>query len=133
MTNFGLIPEFVGRLNNIVALEPLEISDMVEILVKPKNALIKQYVKLLELDDVELEFTDDALTELAKQALARKIGARGLAAMIEKLIRDVMFETPSSKTIAKITITEAVVKGEQKPIKTKKPAKTKKENKEDNK
>ncbi len=133
VTNFGLIPEFVGRLNNIVAPEPLEISDMVEILVKPKNALIKQYVKLLELDDVELEFTDDALTELAKQALARKIGARGLAAMIEKLIRDVMFETPSSKTIAKITITEAVVKGEQKPIKTKKPAKTKKESKEDNK
>ncbi len=106
---------------------------MVEILVKPKNALIKQYVKLLELDDVELEFTDEALTELAKQALARKIGARGLAAMIEKLIRDVMFETPSSKTIAKITITEAVVKGEKKPIKTKKVMKTKKENKEDNK
>ncbi len=120
VTNFGLIPEFVGRLNNIVALEPLEVNDMVDILVKPKNALIKQYVKLFELDDVELEFTDDALNALAKEALNRKIGARGLAAMIEKLIRDVMFEIPSSKTIGKITITEGVVKGTEKPIKTKK-------------
>ncbi len=125
VTNFGLIPEFVGRLNNIVALEPLEVTDMVDILVKPKNALIKQYIKLLELDDVELEFTDGALTELASQALKRKIGARGLAAMIENLIRDVMFETPSSKTIAKIVIDDDVVKGIKKPIKIKKVKKEK--------
>ncbi len=127
ITNFGLIPEFVGRLNNIVSLEPLEVDDMVDILTKPKNALIKQYVKLFELDNVQLTFEDDALKSLANKALKRQIGARGLAAMIEELVRDVMFDIPSTKTIAEIVITKEVVEGTAKP----KRIKVKKEEKND--
>ncbi len=127
ITNFGLIPEFVGRLNNVVSLEPLEVDDMVNILTKPKNALIKQYVKLFELDNVVLTFEETALKALAKKALNRKIGARGLAAMIEELVRDVMFDIPSTKTIAEIVITEEVVEGKAKP----KRIKVKKEEKND--
>ncbi len=127
ITNFGLIPEFVGRLNNIVSLEPLEVEDMVDILTKPKNALIKQYVKLFELDNVKLTFEDDALKELASKALKRQIGARGLAAMIEELVRDVMFDIPSTKTIGEIVITKDVVMGNDKPTRIK----VKKEDKND--
>lgn len=119
VTNFGLIPEFVGRLNNIVALEPLEVQDMVDILTKPKNALVKQYVKLFEMDDVVLTFEEDALKELATKALNRKIGARGLGAMIEEIVRDTMFEIPSSKTISEIIITKDVILGKEKPKKVK--------------
>lgn len=120
VTNFGLIPEFVGRLNNIVALEPLEVEDLTNILTQPKNALIKQYEKLFEMDDVELEFTNEALEEVAKIALDRKTGARGLGSIIEGMMRDLMFEIPSSKTIEKVTITPEVVKGDVKPLITRK-------------
>ncbi len=119
VTNFGLIPEFVGRLNNIVALEPLEVEQMVDILTKPKNALVKQYVKLFAMDDVILTFEEEALSELATKALSRKIGARGLAAMIEEIVRDTMFEIPSSKTISEIVITKDVILGNAKPQKVK--------------
>lgn len=120
VTNFGLIPEFVGRLNNIVALEPLEVEDLTNILTQPKNALIKQYEKLFEMDDVELEFSKEALEEVAKIALDRKTGARGLGSIIEGMMRDLMFEIPSSKTIEKVTITPEVVKGDLKPLITRK-------------
>lgn len=125
ITNFGLIPEFVGRLNNIVSLEPLEVDDMVDILTKPQNALVKQYTKLFELDDVTLTFEENALKVLAQKALDRKIGARGLAAMIEEIVRDVMYDIPSTKTIQEVIITEDVVRGTAKPkrIKMKKAGK----------
>ncbi|MCZ2992168.1 ATP-dependent Clp protease ATP-binding subunit ClpX, partial [Acinetobacter baumannii] len=87
---FGLIPEFIGRLPVIANLEPLDEDALVDILTKPKNALVKQFQKLLELDDVELEFEEGALIEIAKKAIERKTGARGLRSIIEGLMLDVM-------------------------------------------
>jgi ATP-dependent Clp protease ATP-binding subunit ClpX len=92
LLRFGLIPEFIGRLPIIASLEPLDEKALVEILTKPKNALVKQYRKMLELDDVELVFEDEALTEIAKKAIERKTGARGLRSIIEGIMLDVMFD-----------------------------------------
>ncbi|MGO4888605.1 ATP-dependent protease ATP-binding subunit ClpX [Anaerobacillus sp. MEB173] len=112
LLRFGLIPEFIGRLPVISSLEPLDEAALMEILTKPKNALVKQYQKLLELDDVQLEFTDEALEEIAKKAIERKTGARGLRSIIEGIMLDVMFELPSREDIVKCTITaEAVTDG----------------------
>jgi ATP-dependent Clp protease ATP-binding subunit ClpX len=113
---YGLIPEFVGRIGNIAPLEPLEQKDLVNILTKPKNAVIKQYVKLFELDDVELVFTKGALNALADQGLKRNIGARGLNNLIETMMNDLMFEIPSNNKIVKVTINEDVVNGKVEPI-----------------
>lgn len=113
---YGLIPEFVGRIGNIAPLEPLEQKDLVNILTKPKNAVIKQYIKLFELDGVELEFTKGALNALAEQGLKRNIGARGLNNLIETMMNDLMFEIPSNNKIVKVIINEEVVKGEVEPI-----------------
>ncbi|MGI3224950.1 ATP-dependent protease ATP-binding subunit ClpX [Streptomyces sp. GTA36] len=95
LLRFGLIPEFIGRLPVIASLEQLDETALVEILTKPKNALVKQYKKMLELDDVELEFEDEALSEIAKKAIERKTGARGLRSIIEGIMLDVMFDLPS--------------------------------------
>ncbi|OIJ18343.1 ATP-dependent protease ATP-binding subunit ClpX [Anaerobacillus alkalidiazotrophicus] len=116
LLRFGLIPEFIGRLPVISSLQPLDEDALIEILTRPKNALVKQYVKLLELDDVELTFTDDALVEVAKQAIERKTGARGLRSIIEGIMLDVMFELPSRDDIAKCTITPEVVTDNANPI-----------------
>lgn len=116
LLRFGLIPEFIGRLPVISSLSPLDEGALIEILTKPKNALVKQYKKLLELDDVELEFTEDALVEVAKQAIERKTGARGLRSIIEGLMLEVMFELPSRDDIAKCTITGDVVTKKASPI-----------------
>lgn len=116
LLRFGLIPEFIGRLPVISSLEPLDESALMEILTKPKNALVKQYKKLLELDDVELTFTEDALVEVAKQAIERKTGARGLRSIIEGIMLDVMFELPSRDDIAKCKITAEVVTDKALPI-----------------
>lgn len=113
---FGLIPEFVGRIGNIAALEPLEKKDLVNILTKPKNAIIKQYIKLFEMDEVELEFTKDALESLADKGIKRNIGARGLNNLIETMMNDLMFEIPSNKKIGKVIINEQVVNKEIEPI-----------------
>ena len=113
---FGLIPEFVGRIGNIAPLEPLELDDMVNILTEPKNAVINQYIKLFDMDNVELEFTKDALYALAHKSLERKIGARGLNNLIENMMNDLMFEIPSNKTIIKVIINEDVVNGKISPI-----------------
>lgn len=118
--NYGLIPEFAGRINNIAYLEPLELKDMINILTEPKNAIIKQYKKIFAMDGVELEFSDEALAELAKKALARNIGARGLSNIIEKMITELMFEVPSSRTIEKVIIDDKVVMGDKAPIIVKK-------------
>jgi len=109
LLRFGLIPEFIGRLPVLATLEQLDEQALVEILTKPKNALAKQYQKLLELDDVELEFEDEALVEIAKQAIERKTGARGLRSIIESIMLDVMYDLPSREDIKKCVITKETV------------------------
>jgi len=115
LLRFGLIPEFIGRLPVIASLEPLDEKALVEILTKPKNALVKQYTKMLELDDVELEFEEDALSEIAKKAIERKTGARGLRSIIEGIMLDVMFDLPSRDDIEKCVITGATVSDGEPP------------------
>lgn len=116
LLKFGLIPEFVGRLPVMVALDPLDETALVRILSEPKNALVKQYQRLMELDGIELDFTPEALTAIAEQALERKSGARGLRAIIEHVMMDTMFDLPSRTDVAKCVITEDAVKGKAKPI-----------------
>ncbi len=111
LLKFGLIPEFIGRLPIITALEKLTEDDLVRILTEPKNALVKQYAKLLSFDDCELVFEDDALREVARLAIERNTGARGLRSIIEATMRDVMFDVPSDKNIAKVVITKETVDG----------------------
>ena len=116
LVKFGLIPEFVGRVPITVSLEGLDEEALKKILTEPKSALVKQYKKLFEMDGVDLEFEPDAVTEIAKQAMERKTGARGLRSIIEKIMMDIMYEIPSDDTIQKCTITKQVVLGESKPI-----------------
>lgn len=117
MLRFGLIPEFIGRLPVIATLEQLDEDALIQILTKPKNALVKQYQKMMSLDDVELEFEDDALLEIAKKAIERKTGARGLRSIIEGIMLEVMFELPSRDDIAKCVITaESISEGKSPKI-----------------
>jgi ATP-dependent Clp protease ATP-binding subunit ClpX len=116
LLKFGLIPEFIGRLPVIATLEQLDEEALIEILTKPKNALVKQYQKMLELDDVQLEFEEAALHEIAKKAIERKTGARGLRSIIEGIMLEVMFELPSREDIEKCIITAETVT-ENKPPK----------------
>lgn len=109
LLKFGLIPEFVGRLPVISTLEPLDEQALVRILLEPKNALVKQYKKLLEMDNVELTFEQEALEAIAKEAIKRKTGARGLRAIIESIMLDVMFDLPSRDDIVKCVITKDTV------------------------
>ena len=116
LVKFGLIPEFIGRLPIISALEPLDIDALIKILIEPKNALIKQYKKLFEIEGVELEFRDQALIHIAKKALDRNTGARGLRSILEETLQDVMFNIPSDKTIEKVIIDEKTITKNTKPI-----------------
>jgi ATP-dependent Clp protease ATP-binding subunit ClpX len=116
LVKFGLIPEFIGRLPVISALEPLDIDALTKILIEPKNALIKQYKKLFEIEGVELEFRDQALIQIAKKALDRNTGARGLRSILEENLQDVMFDIPSDKTIEKVIIDEKTITENNKPI-----------------
>lgn len=109
LLKFGLIPEFIGRLPVIVALHPLNEDVLVRILTEPKNALVKQYQKLLAMDHVELEFDDGAIHAIARQAIERNTGARGLRAIIEKIMQHVMYEIPGMKDVRKCIVTEDVV------------------------
>ena len=111
LLKFGLIPEFIGRLPIMAALEKLTEDDLVHILTQPKNALVKQYKKLLELDGVELVFEDDALRSIAKKALERNTGARGLRSIIENIMLDIMFDIPSRDDVVKCVITDNIVNG----------------------
>ena len=113
---FGIIPELIGRLPVFAALKQLTEEDLVRILTEPKNALVKQYQTLLSYDDVELEFDQDALVEIAKKAIERKTGARGLRSIIEETMMDVMFEVPSQDHIKKVRITKDAVEGKDKPL-----------------
>lgn len=115
LTKFGLIPEFVGRIPITVGLKPLDETALVKILTEPKNALVKQYKRLIGYDDVELDIKDDAVLAIAKKAIELKTGARGLRTILENLMIDVMYEIPSDKTISKVVIDGEVVKGIKKP------------------
>ena len=117
LLKFGLIPEFIGRLPVIV---PLNEEALVKILTEPKNALVRQYQKLLAMDHVDLEFDDGAIHAIARQAIERNTGARGLRAIIEKIMQHVMYEIPSMKDVVKCTVTEDVVKNHSEPILTRK-------------
>ena len=116
LIKYGLIPEFVGRVPINVSLEGLDKEAMVRILKEPKNALIKQYKKLFKMDNVELEFDEDAIEEIAVQAMERKTGARGLRSILENIMMDVMYNIPSDSTIRKCTITKDCVLGKSEPL-----------------
>ena len=115
LLKFGIIPELVGRMPIITTLESLDRDQMMHILTEPKNALVKQYQKLMEYDDVELEYTHDALEAVADRAVERGIGARGLRAILEEVMTQVMYDVPSDPTIAKVTINAACVKDGAEP------------------
>ena len=115
LLKFGMIPEFVGRLPIVATLDELTREALIEIVTKPKNALVKQYKKLVALDGVDLEFSQEALEVIVDKAIERKTGARGLRSIIEEIMRDVMYDIPSNKKIAKCTITKETVLNNQKP------------------
>ncbi len=122
VVKFGLIPELVGRLPIIVSLDNLDNDALVKILSKPKNSLVKQYKKLFELDNTELEFTDGALKAIAEKAIDRNTGARGLRAIIEETMLDIMYDIPSRNDVAKVTVTDDTVKNKTSPLLTLKEA-----------
>jgi ATP-dependent Clp protease ATP-binding subunit ClpX len=109
LLNFGLIPEFIGRLPVITTVSPLDRDALVSILTQPKNALVKQYQRMFEIDGVELEFSDDALEAVADQAILRGTGARGLRAIMEEVLLPVMFDVPSRDDVARVVVTAEVV------------------------
>ncbi len=122
IVKYGLIPELVGRLPVIVGLENLDADALVRILSEPKNCLVKQYKKLFEMDGIELEFTDDALHAAAERAIERNTGARGLRSILEETMVGLMFDIPSRKDIAKVTITKEAIEGADEPVLTRKGA-----------
>jgi len=117
LLKFGLIPEFVGRLPVLATLEDLDEDALVTILTKPKNALVKQYQRLFELEDTELQFTDDALSAIAKRAIERKTGARGLRSILEDILLDTMFDLPSMENVTKVVVNEEAVTSDAQPLK----------------
>nr|WP_294574923.1 ATP-dependent Clp protease ATP-binding subunit ClpX [uncultured Romboutsia sp.] len=116
LLKFGIIPEFIGRIPVIATLDLLDEDALVKILKEPKNALVKQYQKLLELDDVELEFRDDALRAIAKKAIERNTGARGLRSIVENTMMECMYEVPSREDVKKVIVTKEAVEGKEQPI-----------------
>lgn len=116
LIRYGLIPEFVGRLPVVATLSELDETQLIEILTAPKNALVKQYQHLFHMEGVEIEFRDSALIAVAKQALARKTGARGLRSILENVLLDTMYDIPSNKQISKVVIDESVILGESEPL-----------------
>ncbi|MCW8826988.1 MAG: ATP-dependent Clp protease ATP-binding subunit ClpX [Gammaproteobacteria bacterium] len=116
LVKYGLIPEFVGRLPVHATLEELDEDALVQILTEPKNSLTKQYGKLFEMEDVDLEFRDDALHAVACKAMERKTGARGLRSILENVLLDVMYELPSSNDVTKVVVDESVIKGDAEPL-----------------
>lgn len=116
LVKYGLIPEFIGRLPVLTTLEELSEDALIQILQEPKNALTKQYAALFAMEDAELEFRDDALHAIAKKAMTRKTGARGLRSIVEGVLLETMYELPSMSNVSKVVIDETVIKGESKPI-----------------
>lgn len=112
---YGLIPEFIGRVPIVANLEALDVTALKNILTQPKNALVKQYTKMLELDDVDLEFTEEALSAISEKAIERKTGARGLRSIIEESLIDIMFDVPSNENVTKVVITAQTINEETEP------------------
>jgi ATP-dependent Clp protease ATP-binding subunit ClpX len=116
LVKYGLIPEFVGRLPVVATLEELDDEALIQILTEPKNAITKQYVKLFEMEGCEVEFRDDALRAVARKAMERKTGARGLRSILESALLDTMYDLPSLDNVAKVVIDDGVINGESKPL-----------------
>jgi len=116
LIRYGLIPEFVGRLPVVAVLDELEEAQLVQILVEPKNALTKQYSRLFEMEGCELEFREDALRAVARKAVERKTGARGLRSILEQSLLDTMYELPSLENVAKVVVDEGAISGDTKPL-----------------
>ena len=116
LIQYGLIPEFVGRLPVVATLTELDEDALVQILTEPKNSLTKQYQKMFEMEEATIEFREDALRAIAKKAMERKTGARGLRSIIENVLLDTMFDLPSTENVSKVVIDENVVNGENAPI-----------------
>lgn len=115
LQSYGLIPEFIGRVPIVANLETLDVAALKNILTQPKNALVKQYTKMLELDNVELEFSEEALSAISEKAIERKTGARGLRSIIEEALIDIMYDAPSSENVSKVVITEQTINEEIEP------------------
>ncbi len=115
LLKYGLIPEFVGRFPILTTLSDLSTEDMIRVLTEPKNALIKQYQALFELDDVQLEFTDGAVKSIASRAVSMKTGARALRSILEQVMLDLMYDVPALKNVQKVMITEKVIQGLEQP------------------
>ena len=116
LLRYGLIPEFVGRLPSVVTLEELSKDALIQIITEPKNALIKQYKKLFEMDNVEFEIEQEASEAIAEKAILKKTGARGLRSILEKTMRDVMFEIPSRGDVVKCIITKNTIENDEMPV-----------------
>ena len=115
LIRYGLIPEFVGRLPVVATLRELDEEALIRILTEPKNAVVKQFRKLFEMEDSELEVREDALRAIARKAMERKTGARGLRTIMENVLLDSMYELPSMENVIKVVVDEAVINGEAKP------------------
>jgi ATP-dependent Clp protease ATP-binding subunit ClpX len=116
LIKFGLIPEFVGRLPVVATLDELDEAALIQILVEPKNALIKQYHKMFRMEAVELEIRELALRAIARKALARKTGARGLRSILEQVLLDVMYDLPSMSNLARVVVDESTITNDGKPL-----------------
>ena len=116
LLKFGLIPEFVGRLPVLATLEDLDEAALIQILEQPKNALVKQYQRLFEMESVELSFQEDALRAIAKKAIERKTGARGLRSIMESMLLDTMFDLPTLEGVQEVVISEEVIEGNARPL-----------------
>ena len=116
LLKFGLIPEFIGRLPVVATLDDLDQKALVDILTRPKNALVRQYQRLFEMESVKLTFSDDALTAIARKAMGRKSGARGLRSIMEAILLDTMFELPSLEGVEEIVVNSEVVEGRAQPL-----------------
>ena len=116
LIKYGLIPEFVGRMPILATLEELDENSLVKILKEPKNSLIKQYKRLFEFESVKLNFKDEAITEIAKKAISKKTGARGLRSIIETLLLKTMFKLPAMEDVEEVIVDQAVVKNNKEPL-----------------
>jgi ATP-dependent Clp protease ATP-binding subunit ClpX len=116
LLKFGLIPEFVGRVPIIATLEDLNEESLVKILTEPKNALIKQYQRMFEIENVKLTFSDESLISIAKQAIERKTGARGLRSILESILLETMFDLPELQSVEEVVISNEVIEGKSRPL-----------------
>ena len=116
LVKYGLIPEFVGRLPMIATLDELDLDALIRIIREPKNSLTKQYIKLFEMEGVDIQFREDALTAIARRAQERKTGARGLRSIMEVVLLDTMYKIPSLQNVSKVIIDAAVIEGDSEPL-----------------